>query len=539
MPPEPDPSLHHASVQGLAAISAVPSDPPIARQASGQGAPPGPLAAASLPQTAPVLLALPEENGDVAEAVVATIGDDGRRRGRRGARIKTAYPDLTTGSVPRHVWKLAWPQVAEGVLNIVDQMVDMVWAGRLPGGFRSLAGLGVAQTYTQFGMMLRGGLDQSARAMLTRAVGAGNVPLANHIALQAFTLTAVYCLLLIVFGLLLTDVLIRVIGASEAVQAEAAMYMRIQFIGIGGMSFRMASAAVLQSSGDVMTPLKATTATRLVHIVLTPFLMFGWLGFPAFGLAGAALSGLLAQLVGASINLFVLFRGGSHLRLTLRGYRVDFPILWQMLKIGAPASVAGVERGVSQLVLMAVVAPFGDVALAAFGLTRRMEMLANFGSMGIGQAAGIMVGQNLGAGRPERARRAVAWALVYAAAMKLIVAAVLLLIPVLLVIPFTREAEVVSLTADWLRILGLAAVFMGIGMVFQQSFNVAGDTVTVMVVTLVALVIIELPAAWLLSHPLGIGPLGTAWANVIGMVLRAALFVPVFFWGRWLRIKVI
>ena len=333
--------------------------------------------------------------------------------------------------------------------------------------------------------------------------------------------------------------LIQVIGASEAVQTEAALYMRVQFVGIAGVSFRMASAAVLQSSGDVMTPLKATTVTRVIHIALTPFLMFGWLGFPAFGLAGAAMSNLLAQLAGASINLFVLFRGGSYLRLSLKGFRLDYPIMWQMLKIGAPASVGGVERGVSQLVLMAVVAPFGDIALAAFGLTRRMEMLANFGSMGIGQAAGIMVGQNLGAGRPERARQAVGWAVVYAAVIKSVVAAVLLLIPVLLVIPFTREAEVVSLTADWLRILGLAAVFMGVGVVFQQAFNVAGDTVTVMVVTLVALVAIELPMAWLLSYPLGIGPLGTAWANVIGMVIRAALYVPVFFWGRWLRIKVI
>jgi len=450
-----------------------------------------------------------------------------------------ADQDLSTGSIPRHLWRLSWPQVAESVLNIVDQMVDMVWAGRLPGGFRALAGLGVAQTFTQFGFMLRQGLDQATRAMITRAVGAGNIPLANNVALQAFTLTGIYSVVMVIVGLLLTDVLIRIIGASEAVQAEAAMYMRLQFVGIAGMGFRMAATAVLQSAGDVMTPLKSTTVTRLVHIVLTPFIMFGWLGFPAFGLAGAALSNLLAQLVGGAINMYVLFYGSSRLRLTLRGFRLDYPILWRLLKIGAPASVAAMERALSQLVLLVIVAPFGDVALAAYGLTRRVEMFANFGGMGFGQAAGIMVGQNLGAGRPDRARSSVGWALGYVSSAKALVGVPLLLFPVLFVLPFTSEAEVVSLTATWLQILVFGAFFMGLGIVFQQSFNVAGDTMTVMVVTFVALVAVELPIAWLLCHPLEVGPLGIAWAHVIGMALRAAIFVPLFYWGRWLRVKVI
>ena len=165
-------------------------------------------------------------------------------------------------------------------------------------------------------------------------------------------------------------------------------------------------------------------------------------------------------------------------------------------------------------------------------------MFANFGGMGVGQATGIMVGQNLGAKRPERARRAVGWGLVYVTAFKLLVAIPLVFFPTFVVMIFTREPEVVLLTADWLRILALAAVFMGLGVVFQQAFNVAGDTVTVMIVTL-AVVMIEVPLGWLFSYPLGIGPLGIAWGNVIGMALRAAIFVPIYFRGRWLTRTVI
>ncbi|MBI4312301.1 MAG: MATE family efflux transporter [Chloroflexi bacterium] len=459
--------------------------------------------------------------------------------GMRGGRRAGGHRDLTTGSIPRNLWHLAWPQIIEGVLNVLDQMVDLLWAGRLPGGFRTLAGVGVAQTFTQFGMMARQGLDMAARAMISRAVGAGNIPLANHIALQAFTLTGVYSLIMIAVGVLFTDIFLRLIGASDAVQAEAAMYMRIQFIGMATQGFRMASGAALQSAGDVMSPLRATTLTRIAHIILTPFLIFGWWVFPEMGLAGAALANVVAQLAGCAVNFQALMGGRSRLHLTLRGYRVDYPLLWRMLKLGTPASLAGTERATAQLVLLGFVSPFGDVALAAYALTRRMEMFANFGSMGLGQASGILVGQNLGAGKPERARQAIGWALLYVGIMKSVVGAFIVAFPFLLITVFTSDTDVVELTSVWLRIQVFAAILMGMSMVFQQSFNTAGDTMAPLLVTLVGVWFVELPVAWLLSHTLGIGPLGIGWAAIAGMSARIVGYVPYFYWGRWLRVKVI
>lgn len=495
------------------------------RRASGGGAPTG----------------APSQDGQGAPAAAATLEGAGvvagERRGGRGAR--RVDRDLTTGSIPKNLAHLAWPQVVEGILNVLDQMVDLVWAGRLPGGFRAIAGVGVGQTFTQFGMMARQGLDQAMRAMVSRAVGARDIPLANHIALQAFTLTAAYSLLMILVGVLLTDILLRVIGASEAVQAETATYMRIQFIGMASMGFRMASGAALQSAGDVIVPMKATLVTRVLHIVLSPFMIFGWMGFPAMGLPGAALANVLAQLAGCAINFYVLFRGNSRLRLTFRGYRVDYPLLWRMIKLGAPASVAGTERAVSQLVLLRFVAPFGDVAMAAYALTRRVEMLANFGSMGVGQAAGIMVGQNLGADRPDRARQSVGWALLYVNVMKFAVGSVLFLFPVALVLIFTNNADVVELASVWLRLQIVAAFFMGMAMVYQQSFNTAGDTLAPMIVTLLGVWGIEIPLAWVLSNATELGPLGIGYAAIAGMSARVLFYTPYFFWGRWLRIKVI
>ena len=424
-------------------------------------------------------------------------------------------------------------------MNVAYQLVDLLWAGRLPGGVTAIAGVGIGHTFTQLGFMARQGLDNVTRAMVARAVGAGNIPLANHIAVQSFNLTAAYSAVMIIFGLFLTDILLNLIGVSKEVHNQTALYMRLQFIMIAVMSFRMVAASALQAAGDVISPLKATTVTRLTHIAISPFLMFGWGIAPEFGLAGAGIAGIASQLIGTAMNINALFRGQSKLQLTLRGYYLDYPLLWKMVKVGTPASVAGSERAVAQLVLLGVVAPFGDISMAAYALTRRMEMLANFGSQGIGQASGIMVGQNLGAGKPERARKAVGWALVYVTVAKSVLGAMIFGFPVFFIMIFTGDAGVIELTTVWLRIQVIAAILMGMQMVFQQSYNTAGDTMTPMIVTLFAVWAVEVPMAWWLSHQMDVGPIGVGWAGVAAMASRLMLYVPYFFTDRWLRVKLI
>ncbi|MBI4187949.1 MAG: hypothetical protein HY529_01955, partial [Chloroflexi bacterium] len=249
-----------------------------------------------------------------ADAVPTSVG----KRGQRGHR---AFADLSQGSIPRHTFRLAWPQVTEQTLNILDNLVDMFWAGRLPGGFRSVAGLGVAQTFARVAFDGRMGMEQGTRAMVSRAVGAGNVPLANRIALMAFVISGVYSLIMVLVGLFLTDIALDAVGVSQAIHNEAAWYMRIQFMGMISTAFRMTSASTLQASGDVLIPLRATTVARVIHAATSPFFMFGWVGFPEMGLAGAAMANLLGQTAGTLIQLFMLFSGRTRLHLTLRGFR--------------------------------------------------------------------------------------------------------------------------------------------------------------------------------------------------------------------------
>ena len=453
--------------------------------------------------------------------------EDGRRRSRRTGR------DLTRGSVRRHLWYLGWPQIAEGSLSVVDHFADLIWAGRL--GFQAIAGLGVAQSYLMLAFMARMGLDAAMRSMIARSLGARNAAHANHVLLQSMVLTGFYAALMIVIGQLLTMPMLRLMGLSDAVIAEAAGYMRIQFMSMGILGFHRLTAGALQAAGDPMTPLKAATTTRVLHLALSPVLIFGWLGFPSLGLAGAAVARLSAEWIGLAINLYGLTGGRSRVQLTLRGSRLDLPLMWRLIRLGLPASVTNMQRGTSQLIVVALVAPFGDGALAAFALTRRAENLVNQSSRGMGRAAGALAGHNLGAELPGRARSAVKWAAIYSAAASLALTALLVAFPEPLVRLFGSDAEFVSHAANWVVIMAVGYLSVSLVQVFTQAFNTSGDTFGPMVITLATVWGVEVPLALLLSLLTPLGEYGVAWAIVIGMTVRLGLFIWYYLRDGWLR----
>ena len=461
-----------------------------------------------------------------------TAASSGTRGGGRRSSARTGR-DLTRGSVRRHLWYLGWPQIAEGALSVVDHVADLIWAGRL--GFHAIAGLGVAQSYLMMAFMARMGLDAAMRSMIARALGASDVARANHVLLQSMVLTGFYAVLMVVIGQLLTVPMLHIMGLSDAVVAEAAGYMRIQFMAMGILGFHRLTAGALQAAGDPMTPLKAATTTRVLHLVLSPILIFGWLGFPSLGLAGAAVARLSAEWIGLAINIYGLTGGRSRVQLTLRGSHLDLPLMWRLIRLGLPASVTNMQRGTSQLIVVALVAPFGDGALAAFSLTRRAENLVNQSSRGMGRAAGALAGHNLGADLPDRARSAVKWAAIYSAAASLALTALIVAFPEPLVKLFGSDAEFVSHAANWVIIMAVGYLSVSLVQVFTQAFNTSGDTLGPMVITLATVWAVELPLALLLSLFTPLGEYGVAWAIVIGMTVRLAFFIWYYLRDSWLR----
>ena len=453
----------------------------------------------------------------------------GRGRSRRRARDR----DLTKGSIPANLWYLAWPQITESFLSVVDQLADLIWAGRL--GFEAIAGLGVAQTFLMLMMTARMGLDAGMRSMISRAVGARNIPYANHVMLQALTVSVAYSVILVTLGMLLTEPLLRLLGTGDEVVRQAAGYMRFQLVAMSMMGLQRLTAGALQASGDSITPLKAASASRILHLALSPFLIFGWFFFPTLELAGAGAANLIAQTVGLGMNASALMRGVSRLKLSFSGYYVDYPMIWRILKVGIPASVTGTQRAVSQLIVVFLVAPFGAGALAAFALSRRAENTVNHASRGMGRAAGALAGQNLGAGHTTRARQSLVWALIYAGGGSVVVTAIFLAFPETIAAFFNSDPEFVSQAANWLMILAVGYLSMNAVQVFTQGFNTTGDTFAPMVIMLSTMWLVEIPLAFILSQYTPLAEYGIPWAIVIGMTIRTAAFAVHFLRGTWLK----
>ncbi len=463
----------------------------------------------------------------------------GAHRRQRGPR-RSAYAtrDLTKGGVRRNLWFLAWPQMVGGVFNASDQISDLFWAGRVVG-FGAIGGIGVAQAYGQLIMMARMGIDVGMQALISRAIGARRVDLANHAALQSFTLMVILSVTLSAAGIAFAPFLLRVLGISEPIVQSAILYMQFQFVSSAFQSFRQTTGAALQASGDSFTPMKSTIVSRLLHLAITPFLVLGLFGMPEMGIAGASAANVLAQIVGVGWNLMALFTGASRLHLRLSRYRVDTAVMWRIIKIGAPATATQMERGLSELVLIRLVTPFGDIALAAYSLTRRLERITNIGSQGMGRASGVLVGQNLGAGEPERARATVKWAVAYVMVIRGIAGAFLIAFPAFFVGLFSNDPEFIETAVVWLRIQAVAGTLLGGGQVFQQSFNVAGDTLAPMLVTFMSMWVMEIPIAFVLSRWTPLEGIGVAFAIAIAMLVRFCLYGGYYFTGRWLRVNVL
>ena len=464
--------------------------------------------------------------------------------GRRSSQYATR--DLTEGSIPRNLIFLAWPQMIAGFMRTADQLADLFWAGLID--FRAVAGIGVSQTWSNFFNTGRTGLDTASRAMISRAIGAGDIPRANYLALQSIILNSVISLIWIFIAVVFAEALLRILGASAELTDQALWYMRFRFIGSFPFMLTLVTSSTLSAAGDTLTPARAQILNRALNISLMPFFVLGLLGLPEMGLAGTGFAFMLAQIPGTFLNLRALFAGTSRLHLSLADFRWDGRAIWNLVKLGAPASITSMERSLAQLLVVGIVAPFGDLALAAFSLTQRLNNMVNLGQAGLGQATGIIVGQSLGAGKPSRASETVSWALLLTLALSLVLSALMIAVPEAFLWVFTRDEELLSVGSVWLRIMAIGFLVGGLSTVLVQALNTAGDTFIPMIVTLATIWLVQQPAALILSgqdwHFLGVslylgglvslGSYGVAWAIVLAQGVRLFFYVPYWLSGRWM-----
>ncbi len=418
-------------------------------------------------------------------------------------------------------------------LTVLGPTVDMIWVGKL--GAAPIAGVGISGMVVMAVNSVMMGLYTGLRAMIARFVGSGDTVGANNIGQQALVIGTAFSLIMAAIGIFLAEPLLSIFGVEPDVVAEGAAYLRIQLAGSITMALTMVSQSVMQASGDTVTPMRISIFFRLLQIILCPLFVFGVWIFPDMGVSGAAWANVISQFFGAAFGIWYLFTGRTLLKLTLRGFNLDKEVIWRMTKIGVPASITGVQRFLPYLVLIWFVSPFGTAAVGALSLMQRIDTFIRMPAGALGNAAGVLAGQNLGAGKPDRAEKG-GWIAValYSGAM-VICSIFLWFFAVYIVRIFSTDAELVDIASTFLRIQIVGYLVFGLTIVISLCVEGVGDTIATMIVTLLTMWVIQIPLAWLLPKYTSLGVNGVQWAISIALVVRALLFAIYFKSGRWKR----
>ncbi len=451
-------------------------------------------------------------------------------------RFGTSDRDWTKGSIVGNLLSLSWPMILSSTLNMLGPTIDIIWVGRL--GDDAVAGVGVAGTAVMLMQSLVMGLFVGLQAVIARSIGAGDKKAAVHAANQGLVISTAIAIIMAAIGWAFADDVLSLIGSSPEVVRLGGPYLRIMLIASVTMSFQWVSNAAMVASGDTVRPLWIAAAFRAFHIALSPFLIFGLWIFPEMGVNGAAITNVFSQGLGAAIGMWLLFTGRTRLHLTLKGFRVDFRKIWQMVKIGIPASISNIDRTLSGFVLIAFITGFGTLSVAAHTIGTRVDMFILMPAMAFGQASGILAAQNLGAHQPERAVRTAWTATGYYSAFMVLVAVAIYFAAEGVIHIFSNEPELIALGATYLRIQILAYLVFTVVMIIWQTLNIVGDTIFPMALSLFTNWGILLPLAIFMPRWHDLGVLGVWWAMVIALVIRAIIVIIYFIGGRWLRRKI-
>ena len=441
--------------------------------------------------------------------------------------------DYTQGSIAGNLWALTWPTTVSNTIFMLGPMIDMIWVGSL--GSSAIAGVGISGMAAMVMMSARMGLNTGTRALVARFVGSKDNAAANHVAQQAFVLSALFAMVTAVIGVLFAEKILVLMGVEPDVVKQGADYMRIVFIGSVSMSFTMMAQGIMQASGDAVTPMKISIGIRIFHVILSPILIFGWWIFPFMGVKGAALTGVLTQGIGGGIMLWCLFKGKTRLKMTMKHFSFDWTMIWRIVKIGIPSSVTGMERSFANFLLMWLVVPFGTAAVAAQSLAERIDGMVNMPAMGLGQSAGVLAGQNLGAGQAHRAEKTAWVAAGFFTCITFVGSIMIWFFAENIVHVFNAEPKLVEITANFLRINIVSYLVFGVVVVLMNCLNGVGDTTIPMWTTLLTMWLIQVPMAFILPKITNLGVYGVRWGIVTAIVMRAVIYTVYFRTGRWQR----
>lgn len=444
--------------------------------------------------------------------------------------------DFTAGSMGRAVFLLSVPMVLEMVMESIFAIVDIFFVSRL--GSEAVATVGITESLITLVYAIGGGLATATTALVARRIGEKRPEEASKVAFQAIMTGILVSLLIAIPGLLWSDDLLRLMGGSREMQENLSSYTRIMLGSNGIIIVLFIINSVLRSSGDAAMSLRVLWIANLCNIVLDPLLIFGIGPFPELGIAGAAIATATGRGIGILFQIFILFRGKRRIKLSMKDITFEPHTIWQLINLSLGGIGQSLIATTSWIGVVRIIASFGSNIVAGYTIAIRIVVFALLPCYGISNAAATLVGQNLGAGQPERAERSV-W---LTGKVNIVVMGILTAILVLFPEPFIRlfitDPAVILPGTQALRILSIGFVFYGLGMVLIQAFNGAGDTLTPTRVYFICFWLIEIPLAFLLAKPAGFNETGVFIAIVVAESIMTVTSLVLFRKGKWKLRKV-
>jgi putative MATE family efflux protein len=439
--------------------------------------------------------------------------------------------DFTSGPIGRAIVLLAIPMVLEMVMESVFALTDAFFVSRL--GTDAVATVGLTEAMITILFAIAIGTGMATTAMVARRIGERDVGRARIAAAQSVLLGLALTLVVAVPGVVFASDLLRLMGGTPELVASGHGYTRVLFGGSATIMLIFLLNAVFRGAGDAAIAMRVLWIANGVNIVLDPCLIFGLGPFPELGVMGAAVATTIGRGTGVAIQFWVLFRGGSRIRVRLPDFTPRLRIILRLFRL----SVGGILQfliGTSSWVLLVwIIGGFGPAAVAGYTLAIRLIVFAILPSWGLANAAATLVGQNLGAGQPERAEKSVWLAGVYNMAFLLAVAVLFIAAAEPLIRIFSVEPDVVRYGVACLRWVSIGYPFYAWGMVMVQAFNGAGDTYTPSVINFFCYWLFQLPVAYALAYGLDLGPTGVFVAITAAESLIAVVGILVFRRGRW------
>ena len=439
--------------------------------------------------------------------------------------------DFTVGPIGRALGLLAIPMMLEMSMEAIFALADIIFVSRL--GTDAVAAVGLTEALVTVLYAVAIGLGMGVTAMISRRIGAKDNDGAARVAGQAIWIGAIVAAIIAFIGVNFAADLLGLMGASPGVIETGQGYTTVILGGSASIIYLFLLNAAFRGAGDAPVALRSLALANLINIVLDPCLLFGLGPFPELGVTGAAIATTIGRGIGVLYLLYYLFAAKGRLPFRLRHAALDWSLIRRLINISSGGVGQFLIATASWILIMRIVALYGSAPVAAYTIALRLMEFALLPAWGLGNAAATLVGQNLGARKPDRAAESVWQAARYNATFLLVIGLLLIAFAPLIVGLFSTDPEIIRYGSDCLRIMGLGYPMYAVGMIIIQALNGAGDTLTPSILNFICFWLVQIPLAYVLATVVDLGPHGVFWSIVISESMLSVIGVLVFRRGRW------